>query len=132
MEHKDLAPGLYIQRGDSIKSLDTVFASLLRGGDTSLDTLVASVAYVWIALRYRMDKTQEIPYSWLVGDNEADNPPFTFDWLDMCQRIDMSLQLNGVAYLHKERGNRGGLRVRWHRALRILYRGIRKTTVSAG
>jgi len=114
----DLKPGLYLQTGDSLKSLSPAdtFMSLLSGSGITptLESLAEAVAWVWVALEKRQERLNAIPYEWQVrGDEKAERDlPFTVKWADI-MRLDIALQTYSVAYLHKERRGQRLLRIKF-------------------
>ena len=64
MDYNKLKPGLYLQRGEQIKSLemtDRAIASMLMGRTINdLEKLVAGVGWVFIALNKRKNQMGEL------------------------------------------------------------------------
>lgn len=121
-DYNSLKPGLYLQVGDSLKTLSDgkeylgSFAEALGGGSNanpSVETLAAEVAWVWIALQKRRQKIQEIPYSWQQGAEDIEKAPFTMKHKELIQQIDSSLQIHGEAFLLKRRAGAKMTGVRW-------------------
>jgi hypothetical protein len=107
--YKNLKPGLYLQMGDSVKSLtlnspDGWQNILGRGRTPSAETLAAEVSWVFIALDRIKQAVSEIPIQWQVKGQDVDELPLDWDYWDDLPRIYESLKLYGYAALRKYRG----------------------------
>ena len=119
MDYSELKPGLYLQRGERIKSLDTTergLASLLMGRTANdLEKLMAGVGWVFIALNERRKGLGGLyPLGeWMQGDTKLDGFPFAFHWQTVFDRVDAALQTTGEAFLLKQRRGRTLIGIRW-------------------
>jgi len=104
-------PGLYLQVGGNVKALD-----LSRGSDDSwaallgLDrrvnknTLTDKEPWTFTSLNRRAEWLNNVPYAWVVNDNDADIAPFSLNMRDMLPQIDKALQTREHgAFLYKWR-----------------------------
>ena len=118
IDYGKLQPGVYLQHGDSIKSLEMLRSEIFQlgedGAPSGVDELAARVAWVFIALETRKQKILEVPAAWMAGEDELDVPPLQFGMREFLPRIDEALQLYKRCYLHKTRNGSGQvIRVRW-------------------
>ena len=113
-DYKGLKPGLYLQVGDSIKTLADgreyygSWSNALRGGSNanpSVEQIAGEVSWVWIALEKRRQKLLEIPYSWQRNESDIEETPFNMKHRELVQQVDTALQLYSCAYLLKQRGS---------------------------
>jgi hypothetical protein len=123
----DLEPGLYVARGDNIKSLKTLgyrttFEGLLSGdseSSPSIARLAASVAWVFIALEKRKEMLLEIPYTWTLNGEETEDTPFDMPFLSLIQQQDEAIQLYAQAFDLKRRVGSRVVGVRWLNPLSV-------------
>ena len=119
MNYSGLKPGLYLQRGERIKSLDTTergLANLLMGRTANdLETLMAGVGWVFVALNERRKALGGLyPLGeWIQNNTPIDGFPFAFHWQTTFDRIDAALQTTGEAFLLKQRQGRRLIGIRW-------------------
>ena len=112
MNYSGLKPGLYLQRGERIKSLDTTergLANFLMGRTANdLETLMAGVGWVFVALNERRKALGGLyPLGeWIQNNTPIDGFPFAFHWQTTFDRIDAALQTTGEAFLLKQRQGR--------------------------
>lgn len=116
VNYNGLAPGLYVQRGDSIKNLDVLNA--IMGHDKNVphtaEQLAAGVGWVFTALEVRREYITQVPYTWRLNDDDSDAMPFDMRFRRLTKQIDESLQLFSRAYLLKARGAGGKIEyIRW-------------------
>lgn len=117
VNHKALAPGLYIQRGDEIKSLE-LLRELFKLDESPLpeaaDDLAKNVGWVFVATEVRREHIAQIPHDWRRNDDDLDAAPFEMRALENFKQIDEALQLFSRAYLFKARNGSGKVvYVRW-------------------
>ena len=120
VNYNKLSPGMYIQRGDSLKAITTSMLPngefRLGGSNPSPETLAASVSWVFIALEQRragMDEIAEVT-RWVRGETEAaDQDILGFDIYDELPRIDAGLQLYKRIYYHKTATRGRGFMLEW-------------------
>ena len=113
-----LNPGVYLQHGDSVKSLEILRSEIFDLGSKSapvdVDTLAAQVSWVYIALSLRKERILEVPMSWRKSGELVSGPDVEFKMRGLLPRIDEAIQLYGRAYLYKLRNANGNFAgVRW-------------------
>lgn len=117
----NLQPGVYLQRGDNLKSITSLTGIpglSTETGRKSVDELATSVTYLYACYRLRSDKLAGLPRS-IVKENgdeiDEDALPFAIDVDDLLWRIEYALNLYGAAYLFKQTNISGSKvqRVRW-------------------
>lgn len=119
VKYDGLRPGLYLQVGDSIKSLEVALQAWRSNEqDTAAPTdpelLAAAVAWVFIALERRKQRISELAFQWRLNEQDLETLPFKFNTHETIPRLDESIQLYKKAFLLKQRG--GGNRLvglRW-------------------
>lgn len=120
MNYSKMKPGLYLTKGDSVKSLSLGSASgwgdaFLTGGSSGgggLNALAATVTWLYIARDKRRDQVIQTPVKWMKGNSEidGDESPFDIDVMELA-RIDWALKLHNNAYYHRAKG-RGSKRAK--------------------
>lgn len=121
VDYSELKPGVHLFVGDKkIKSLSVAASQqwldlglLSEGRNKSAETLLASVAWVHIALTHRRNMIGEISVDWEHNQEAVEQPPFMFNIDRELPRIDQAVQLGGVAYLYKLRRGARMLGLRW-------------------
>jgi hypothetical protein len=84
-----------------------------EGKAQGVEQLLASVAWVFVAMSYRRNMINEIAVTWERNGTEVETPPLVFDTQNTLPRIDESLELRAQAYLLKQRQNGAFLGLRW-------------------
>ena len=121
MNYDNLSPGLYLQRGDTIKRIgeigDPLAAALTGHNYSDPERLASAVGWVFIALNKRASQIKELyqfgQWQTTGSGNEIDAPPFAFNIQREMLRIDYALQLLAQAYLFKQRRGRRLIGLRW-------------------
>jgi hypothetical protein len=119
MVNRNLKPGLYIQRGESVKAITT---SMLPNGDfvfegrnQSPEKLASAVGFVYGALgarRAEMDTVAEVT-KWMTGENEQGSDMLGFSIWDELPRIDTAIQLHSRAVYFKNTTLGNGIVLQW-------------------
>ena len=119
VNNKGLAPGLYVQRGDSVKAITT---SMLPNGEfrstgvnQSVESLANVVGFVYGALNARRAEMTNVAAvtRWQRGDVEQPSNSLGFSIWDELPRIDTALQNYGVAYYYKNTTLGNGIVLQW-------------------
>lgn len=120
IDYNTLRPGLYLQSGNSIKSLQIALEAWRSndygtGAPDNVETLAAAVAWVFIALERRKQRLSELPFQWRQAGEDIPALPFRFNTHETMPRLDEAIQLYKRAYLLKQRGAGTGALVglRW-------------------
>lgn len=119
MDYNKLPPGMYIQRGDSIKAIT---ASMLPNGDfrtgmgnATPEQLAASVAWVFIALRWRRSQMRQIANvtSWMRNDEPLEAEQMGWRPNRELARIDWATKTHGRAIYRKQATRGRGFLLKW-------------------
>ena len=115
MDYSQLKPGLYLQQGETVKSIGVGDFWGQYSISSELDDLARYVVWVFVALNEREKVIRELldVGQWFQDGEPVDSFPLPFNWQREFVRIDAALQLGGNAYLLKQRDfgdNVAGLR----------------------
>lgn len=113
-----LSPGIHFYQGDkhikSISGADVYGASWVNDGrNVDVFSLFASEVWLYTALMKRRSYIRQIPMTYTMGGEPIDDQSIAGISLDNIARIDMTIQLYGWCFYHKEREMGGDVSFRY-------------------
>lgn len=111
-----LAPGVHLYQGSNhLKSISysDVWGDSVGSVDGDMFTLFSSTPWLYAAIMKRRSYIRQIPKVWALNGEDTDEDTIAGLSLDDVARIDMTIQLYGWCFYHKERTLGGEMNLRY-------------------